>query len=113
MNYIEGNSIIKSYFMGSRSLNNVFWALTVSFGGMIKPDPNHKKNHYVNSTGARVEVCSRHEEVLGSIPAGAEVLAKDDDGNTEAWKLKNIGCVLWHPERMNNHWMPNPLNWHK
>ncbi len=34
MNYIEGNSIIKSYFTGSRSLNNVFWALTVSFGGV-------------------------------------------------------------------------------
>ena len=87
--------------------------LTVSFGGNIKADPNHKKNHYVNSTGARVEVCSRHEEILGSIPVGAEVLAKDDDGNVEAWKLKDIGCVLWHPERMINHWMPDPLRWYK
>ena len=87
--------------------------LTISFGGTIKPDPNHKQDHYVNATGARISVRSRHEEGLGNIPAGAEVLSKDDDGNVEAWKLKDIGCVLWHPERMNNHWMPDPLNWHK
>jgi hypothetical protein len=33
MDYKEANSIIKSYFPGSRRLNNVFWALTVSLGG--------------------------------------------------------------------------------
>ena len=33
MNYIEENSVIKSYFTGSRRLSNIFWALTVSLGG--------------------------------------------------------------------------------
>jgi hypothetical protein len=33
MNYTEANSIIKSYFTGSRRLSNIFWALTVSLGG--------------------------------------------------------------------------------
>jgi len=33
MNYIEENSILKSYFSGSRRLNNIFWAVTVSLGG--------------------------------------------------------------------------------
>jgi len=33
MTYIEDNSIVKSYFNGSRRLNNIFWAFTVSLGG--------------------------------------------------------------------------------
>jgi len=33
MNYIEDNSIVKSYFNGSRRLNNIFWAVIVSLGG--------------------------------------------------------------------------------
>jgi len=33
MNYTEGNLVIKSDFVGSRRLNNIFWALAVSLGG--------------------------------------------------------------------------------
>jgi len=33
MTYTETNSTIVSYFNGSRRLNNVFWAVTVSLGG--------------------------------------------------------------------------------
>ena len=33
MEYLEGNSIIKSYFIGSRRFSNIFWALAVSLGG--------------------------------------------------------------------------------
>ena len=33
MNYIEKNSTLTSYFDGSRSLNNIFWAVAVSLGG--------------------------------------------------------------------------------
>jgi hypothetical protein len=33
MNYIEKNSALTSYFDGSRSLNNIFWAVAVSLGG--------------------------------------------------------------------------------
>ena len=32
MNYIETNSIIKSYFRGSRRLSNVFWATVLNVG---------------------------------------------------------------------------------
>ena len=34
MNYIEDNSVIKTYFDGSRRLSNIFWALAVSLGGV-------------------------------------------------------------------------------
>ena len=33
MNYLEENTVITSYFNGSRQLSNFFWALTVSLGG--------------------------------------------------------------------------------
>ena len=33
MNYTEANSIMTSYFTGSRRLSNIFWALIVSLGG--------------------------------------------------------------------------------
>ena len=33
MNYVEENSVLKSYFKGSRRLSNFFWAITVSLGG--------------------------------------------------------------------------------
>jgi hypothetical protein len=33
MNYIDETAIIKSYFNGSRRLNNFFWAVAVSLGG--------------------------------------------------------------------------------
>jgi hypothetical protein len=33
MNSVEENSVIKSYFNGSRSINNIFWAVIVSLGG--------------------------------------------------------------------------------
>ena len=87
--------------------------LTVSFGGSIKADPNHKEDHIVKYKDSNITVRSRHNEVLGSVPAGATVLATDAEGNPESWMLEHIGCVLWHPERMDNHWMPEELHWYK
>ena len=34
MSYIEENSVLKSYFDGSRRLSNIFWAISVSLGGL-------------------------------------------------------------------------------
>ena len=51
-------------------------------------------------------MCSRHEEVLSSIPHGATCLATDSQGYCESWKLDNMLAVLWHPERMKTHWLP-------
>ena len=80
--------------------------LTVSLGGSIKESDRHKADHTVYYKDSEVEVHSRHEEILSSIPHGATCLATDDEGNCESWKLDNILTVLWHPERMNTHWLP-------
>ncbi len=87
--------------------------LTVSLGGSLKPHPKHTEDHPVMARGHKITVRSRHNEVLGSIPAGATALAKDSEGYVESWILQDkIGCVLWHPERMSNHWMPEELHWY-
>ena len=83
--------------------------LTVSMGGSIVADENHHKNHDVFYKKVKVDVCSRHNEILETIPAGATVLATDEDGNCESWKLGKIATVLWHPERMKDHWMPKEI----
>lgn len=80
--------------------------LTVSLGGSIKETDRHSTNHNVYYNGDTIEVCSRHTELLNSIPLGATSLAKDDQGYCESWKLDNIITVLWHPERMKTNWLP-------
>lgn len=80
--------------------------LTTSLGGSIKENGRHTRDHIVYYNDSEVEVCSRHEEILDKIPSGATCLATDEDGNCESWKLDNIVTVLWHPERMNTHWLP-------
>ena len=80
--------------------------LTISLGGTIANNGRHNKDHSVYYNGSEIKVCSRHEEVLSSIPHGATCLATDDEGNCESWKLDNMLAVLWHPERMKTHWLP-------
>lgn len=80
--------------------------LTVSLGGSIMKSDRHTEDHTVYYKGNKVTVRSRHEEVLSTIPPGADVLATDEQGYCESWKLHNMVTVLWHPERMKNFWMP-------
>lgn len=80
--------------------------LTVSLGGSLLESDRHTDDHSVYYKGKRVNVRSRHQEVLNKIPNGCTVLASDEQGNCESWKLHNMVTVLWHPERMKTHWMP-------
>lgn len=80
--------------------------LTVTLGGSLLKSDRHDKDHNVYYNGSKVNVRSRHEEVLNTIPPGADILATDEDGYCESWKLHNMVTVLWHPERMKNFWMP-------
>ena len=80
--------------------------LTVGLGGGIKPSLTHHQDHTVCYNNTIIRVHSRHEEVLSSIPVDATCIATDDAGNCESWYMDNIVTVLWHPERMNTHWLP-------
>lgn len=83
--------------------------LTVSLGGTIEKTDRHTKDHIVYYKNTTKTVCSRHGEHLETIPPGVTVLARDPQGYCESWKLDNIACVLWHPERMADHWMPEEV----
>lgn len=85
--------------------------LTVSLGGSIEKNNRHNNDHNVYYNNTKVKVTSSHEEVLKTIPLGASVLATDDDGYCESWKLDNIITVMWDPQRMNNFWMPYEVKW--
>jgi len=81
--------------------------LTTQLGGDIKTNNNHGANHSICYNNRIISVHSRHDEVLNSIPNGATSLATDTEGYCESWCLDNIVTVLWHPERMKSHWLPN------
>jgi gamma-glutamyl-gamma-aminobutyrate hydrolase PuuD len=83
--------------------------LTVSFGGSLSKSTLHTDDHVVNYYNNKVTVCSRHEEILSSIPPGASIIATDDEGYCESWRLANIATVLWHPERMDDNWLPQEV----
>lgn len=83
--------------------------LTVSLGGSLEKSSLHTEDHAVQYNNTQISVCSRHEEILSSIPPGATVIATDPEGNCESWRLSNIATVLWHPERMKNHWIPEEI----
>ena len=80
--------------------------LNILLGGSIEAADGHKEDHNIYYGNSVISVCSRHEEVIKTIPYGATVLATDINGYCESWRLDNIYTVLWHPERMKNHWMP-------
>lgn len=83
--------------------------LTLAFGGTIDAMEGHHKNHTVKYRKVKVDVCSRHNEVLTSIPSGANIIAQDENGYCESWTLDNVSTVLWHPERMDDHWIPKEI----
>jgi len=83
--------------------------LTVSMGGKLEKSTLHTEDHVVHYHNNKVNVVSRHEEVLSVLPPGATVIASDEHGYCESWRLANIATVLWHPERMEDCWIPEEV----
>lgn len=81
--------------------------LTKMLGGAIdKIDGHMDCEHTIN--GNQV-VNSYHTLQISTPPPQATVLAKDEDRTCEAWIYKNIGAVVWHPERMNKPYWPKEI----
>lgn len=56
------------------------------------------------------EVNSFHNQIITHEPPGSEVLCSDEYGYVEAWVKGNVAAVVWHPERMNEPWLPSEIN---
>lgn len=85
--------------------------LTLSLGGSIEKSNRQNNNNTIYYNNTEVEVVSNKKQVLKTVPLGASVLATDEDGYCESWKLDNIITTMWNPERMNSCWMPYEVKW--
>ena len=85
--------------------------LTDALGGKIVPCEGHMDvDHPVNMLGQCYTVNSHHSQTIGQLHSTAQGLVYDDQGNCEAWIDRNIAGVVWHPERMEQPWLPSEIS---
>lgn len=84
--------------------------LTDTLGGKIGNTIGHvDTEHVVQYNNKFFQVNSFHTTCIKSVPLQAQVLCLDNNGNCEAWIDQKIAAVVWHPERMDNPWLPNEI----
>ena len=77
-------------------------------GGKIEPVSDHyNTEHTVYYNNQEFAVNSYHTLRLKMVHGNSLVV--DSDGNTEAWIDGNVAGVVWHPERMEQPWLPNEI----
>lgn len=80
-------------------------------GSEITEIPNHiKTEHPVNYRGGLVVVNSYHNLCINRLHNSGVILATDMEDHCEAWVDGHIAGVVWHPERMDNPWLPDEIS---
>ena len=81
--------------------------LTQKLGGSVMPVDGHMDSyHEVEYHGQQHLINSYHTLRIKQAPKESTVLARDPDGNPEAWIQGKIAGIMWHPERMIVPWIP-------
>jgi putative glutamine amidotransferase len=84
--------------------------LTQRLGGTVVPVDEHMDSyHEVTYHGEQYLVNSYHTLRIEQAPPGAAVLARDPDGFPEAWIHDRTAGIQWHPERMQQPWIPQEI----
>ena len=84
--------------------------LTQKLGGSVVPVDDHMDcYHEVFYQDEPHLVNSYHKLRVERMPKGATVLARDPDGNVEAWIHGSTAGIMWHPERMLQPWIPREI----
>lgn len=85
--------------------------LTDTLGGTVAKKEGHSGGitHKVTYKGQEFDVNSFHGLNIKLPQASATVLARDIDGDCEAWIDGNVAGVVWHPERAEDHWLPDEI----
>jgi gamma-glutamyl-gamma-aminobutyrate hydrolase PuuD len=84
--------------------------LTDILGGKVDPVIGHTDSaHQINYFGDLIWVNSYHNLAITETHDKAIVLATDEEQNCEAWIDGNLAGVVWHPERMENPWLPDEI----
>ena len=84
--------------------------ITETLQGQIgKIEAHMDTDHNVHYNSQVYNVNSYHQLAVIAPPPSARVLVVDDQRNCESWILDNVAGVVWHPERMDNPWVPNEI----
>jgi len=82
--------------------------LTILLGGTIKECQGHLRTDHEIFVGDSVHsVNSFHSYQISKIPESSTSIAVDPEGFCEAWIDGNISAMVWHPERMKDHFIPD------
>lgn len=81
--------------------------LTDVMGGVVAPCDDHMDTeHEIEYMGLKRTVNSYHTQTIKHLHKSGHCLARDAEGNCEAWIDGDIYGVVWHPERMTDPWTP-------
>jgi len=81
--------------------------MTYKAHGKVEPIDRHNNiNHVIWYKGYERVVNSHHDIGMSRAPEGATVLCEADDGSIECWIKGNHAAIAWHPERLEDYWMP-------
>jgi gamma-glutamyl-gamma-aminobutyrate hydrolase PuuD len=84
--------------------------LTQRLGGTVVPVDGHQDSyHQVVYGNEQHLVNSYHTQRIEQLPPGVTVLARDSDGNAEAWIHGLTAGIMWHPERQAKPWIPKEI----
>lgn len=76
-------------------------------GGSVEDiSGHHNTEHNVVYKEELYNVNSYHSLCIKDVHPGGKVLAVDENNNIEAWIDNNIAGIMWHPERMDEPWIP-------
>lgn len=88
---------------GSHLLVNYFGGKCFDISG------HHNVEHYIVYRDNRFKVNSYHSLAIQQLPVNAVTLATSEEGDCEAWIMDKIAGVVWHPERMDEPWLPDEI----
>ena len=78
-------------------------------GTVILVDDHMDSYHEVDYHSEPHLVNSYHTLRIQQPPSDATVLARDPDGYVEAWISGRTAGIMWHPERMQQPWIPQEI----
>jgi len=84
--------------------------ITDLLGGKVEEIESHMDTtHPVYYFGDIKEVNSYHNLGITKLHNSGTVLCVDNDGHVEAFIDGKLAGMVWHPERMENSWMPDEI----
>lgn len=79
-------------------------------GSVVDIDAHMDQLHPVLYFGEVKMVNSFHNLTISKLHRTGTTLCTDELGHTEAWIDGKIAGVVWHPERMDNPWLPDEIH---